>query len=127
MGVTFHGENGSLLIDGDGYTVYDLKGAQVEEVKTDPGSVASQVGPAVRLDSLHTINFCEGIRGTATLATPIDGGHVSTMMAHLGNIAWRAHQTLTIDSTNGRIVKNSAAEKLWKREYRKGWEPKVPA
>ena len=57
VGVTFHGENGSLLIDGDGYTVYDLKGAQVEEVKTDPGAVTSQVGPAVRLDALHTINF----------------------------------------------------------------------
>ena len=124
MGVTFHGENGSLLIDGDGYTVYDLKGAQVEEVKTDPGSVASQVGPAVRLDSLHTINFCEGIRGTATLATPIDGGHVSTMMAHLGNIAWKTGRALTCDPATGRIQNDKDAMKLWGREYEKGWAPK---
>ena len=45
VGVTFHGEQGSLMIDGDGYTIYDLKGTVVEDVKTDPGAVTSQVGP----------------------------------------------------------------------------------
>jgi predicted dehydrogenase len=125
VGVTFHGENGSLLIDGDGYTVYDLKGTQVEEVKTDPGAVTSQVGPAVRLDALHTANFVEGIRGTATLATPIDGGHTSTMMAHLGNIAWKTGRTLTCDPATGRIQDDADAMKLWSREYESGWAPKT--
>ncbi len=124
VGVTFHGENGSLLIDGDGYTIYDLKGAQVEQVKTDPGAVTSQVGPAVRLDALHTTNFVEGIRGTATLATPIDGGHTSTMMAHLGNIAWKTGRTLACDPATGRIRDDEDAMKLWTREYEAGWAPK---
>ncbi len=123
VGVTFHGETGSLLIDGDGYTVYDIQGAQVEEVKTDPGAVTSTVGPAVRLDALHTANFCDGIRGTATLATPIDGGHVSTMMAHLGNIAWKTGRTLTCDPATGRIANDDAAMQLWGREYEQGWKP----
>ncbi len=125
VGVTFHGENGSLLIDGDGYTIYDLKGAQVEAVKTDPGAVTSQVGPAVRLDALHTTNFVEGIRGTAKLATPIDGGHVSTMMAHLGNIAWKTGDTLTCDPATGRIQGSTKADALWGREYEPGWAPKL--
>ena len=124
VGVTFHGDNGSLLIDGDGYTVYDLKGSVVEEVKTDPGAVTSTVGPAVRLDALHTTNFVESIRGTATLATPIDGGHTSTLMAHLGNIAWKTGRTLTCDPANGRIKDDGDAMKLWGREYEKGWAPK---
>ncbi len=124
VGVTFHGENGSLLIDGDGYTIYDLKGAQVDQVKTDPGAVTSQVGPAVRLDALHTINFVEGIRGTAPLATPIDGGHTSTMMAHLGNIAWKTGRALTCDPSSGRIADDADAMKLWTREYEPGWAPK---
>jgi predicted dehydrogenase len=125
VGVTFHGENGSLLIDGDGYTIYDLKGAQVEDVKTDPGAVTSQVGPAVRLDAVHTTNFVEGIRGTATLATPIDGGHTSTMMAHLGNIAWKTGRTLTCDPATGRIQDDADAMKLWSRDYENGWAPKT--
>ncbi len=124
VGVTFHGETGSLLIDGDGYTVYDIKGAQVEDVKSDPGAATSQVGPAVRLDALHTLNFCDGIRGKATLATPIDGGHVSTMMAHLGNIAWKTGRALTTDPGTGRILEDTDAMKLWGREYEPGWAPK---
>jgi predicted dehydrogenase len=125
VGVTFHGETGSLMIDGDGYTVYDLKGAVVEEVKTDPGAVTSQVGPAVRLDALHTANFLDGIRGKATLATPIAGGHVSTMMAHLGNIAWKTGRALACDPATGRIANDADAMKLWAREYEPGWAPRT--
>ena len=125
VGVTFHGENGSLLIDGDGYAIYDLKGALVEEIKTDPGAAASQVGPAVRLDALHTTNFVEGIRGTATLATPIAGGHTSTMMALLGNIAWKTGRALTCDPATGRILNDAEAMKLWAREYEPGWAPRT--
>jgi predicted dehydrogenase len=124
VGVTFHGEQGSLMIDGDGYTIYDLKGTVVEEVKTDPGASTSQVGPAVRLDALHTANFLDGIRGKATLFTPIDGGHVSTMMAHLGNIAWKTGRTLTCDPATGRIQQDADAMTLWGREYEQGWAPK---
>ena len=124
VGVTFHGDQGSLLIDGDGYTIYDLKGAVVEEVKTDPGAVTSQVGPAVRLDALHTTNFVEGIRGTSPLATPIDGGHTSTMMALLGNIAWKTGRALTCDPATGRIQDDEEAMKMWAREYAPGWAPK---
>jgi predicted dehydrogenase len=125
VGVTFHGDQGSLLIDGDGYTIYDLKGGLVEEVKTDPGAVTTQVGPAVRLDALHTTNFVEGIRGTAPLATPIDGGHTSTMMALLGNIAWKTGRALTCDPTSGRIQNDAEASAMWGREYAPGWAPKT--
>jgi hypothetical protein len=33
--------------------------------------------------------------------------------------------TLNIDPANGHIKNSKEAMKLWKREYRKGWEPKV--
>jgi hypothetical protein len=32
---------------------------------------------------------------------------------------------LDIDPANGHIKNSKEAMKLWKREYRKGWEPKV--
>jgi hypothetical protein len=32
---------------------------------------------------------------------------------------------LTINPANGHIKNNKEAEKLWQREYQKGWEPTV--
>jgi hypothetical protein len=41
----------------------------------------------------------------------------------LGNIAWRVGRDLKIDPKNGHIIGDKEAEKLWSREYAKGWEP----
>lgn len=43
----------------------------------------------------------------------------------LANISWRVGQDLKIDPKNGHIINNPAAQKLWSREYQKGWEPKI--
>jgi hypothetical protein len=34
-------------------------------------------------------------------------------------------ETLNIDTTTGKILKNKKAMKAWKREYENGWEPKL--
>jgi hypothetical protein len=43
----------------------------------------------------------------------------------LGNIAYRTGHTLHLDAKSHRIVGDRAAQALWKRDYRKGWEPRV--
>jgi hypothetical protein len=43
----------------------------------------------------------------------------------LGNIAFRTGRALNIDPTNGRILNDKDAMKLWGRTYEKGWEPVV--
>jgi hypothetical protein len=43
----------------------------------------------------------------------------------LGNIAWRVGRDLKLDPANGHIIGDKEAQKLWAREYEKGWEPKV--
>ena len=113
--VEFYGEGGSLAISGgSGYSVYDMKGKEM----------AKQSGPAS--DVLHFQNFIDTILGKATCNSPIDEGQKSTMLCHLGNIAWRSGKTIHFDPKTKKIVGDDEAAKLyWGREYRSGWEPKV--
>lgn len=111
--VEFYGEGGSLAIEGPGYKVYDQKGVEIGK------------GTGTGSDAPHFINFVESIRGNAKPNAEIAEGVKSTLLCHLGNIAYRTGTTIQLDPKTHKIVKNAAAEKLWSREYRKGWEPKV--
>jgi predicted dehydrogenase len=71
----------------------------------------------------HLTNFIEAVRNGAKLNCPIEEGHKSSMLAHLGNIAYRTGQPLEVDPSNGHIKNSPAADKLWACEYRKGWFP----
>ena len=77
------------------------------------------------LDDTHAQNFIEAIRGNAKLNAPIEQGFRSTLMAQLGNIAHRTGRSLKIDPTNGHILDDPEAAKLWTRQYEPGWEPTV--
>jgi predicted dehydrogenase len=122
-GVLFHGEKGSLLIDGNAYVVQDLAEKVVREVKSaatiDPRDTRN---PADSLDIPHIRNFIESIRGTATPNAEIREGHLSTLLCQLGNIAHRAGHSIDIDRRTGHIVGNADAAQYWSRAYEKGWE-----
>jgi predicted dehydrogenase len=127
VGVIFYGETGSLLIEsGNSYKIFDLQNKLIKEVKNnrtvDPLNVAD---PAQELDAFHIQNFFDGIVNGAKLNSDILGGHQSTLLVQLGNIALRSGHTLNIDPKNGHILNDKEANKFWSREYHKGWEPKV--
>ncbi len=112
--VTFYGEGGSLAIStGSAYRIFDIKGKLMSEGKGEGG------------DRGHMDNFLEAIRGNGKLNSEIEEGHLSTQLCHLGNIAWRTGRNLLIDPKTGTILNDPEGQKLWKREYRKGWEPTV--
>ena len=127
VGVIFYGETGSLLIEsGNAYKVFDLKNNLVKEVKNTLRAEARDLtGPGMELDALHIRNFFDSIRKGTPLHSDIVSGHKSTLLVQLGNISQRVGRTLKIDPSNGRILQDKAAMKLWQREYEKGWEPKV--
>jgi hypothetical protein len=111
---------------GNAYKAFDLKNNIIKEatndIKVDTGNLTS---PSQQLDAFHIQNFFSGIKSGTALAADINGGHQSTLLCQLGNIAQRTGRTLNIDSKNGHILNDKDAMKLWSREYQKGWEPKV--
>ena len=126
-GVIIYGTEGTVLIDDNNYTVFDLKKKPIkatnEKETTDPTNTVSASG--VRLDRLHFANFCEAIRGQKPVNSPIEEGHKSVAMLHLGNIAWRVGRELRCDPANGHIRDDAEAMQLWRRSYEPGWEPVV--
>ncbi|HKL33376.1 MAG TPA: Gfo/Idh/MocA family oxidoreductase [Tangfeifania sp.] len=127
VGVVFYGEEGSMVISGgNDYKIYDLKNNVIKEVKKeqeiDPRDAAN---PSSHLDALHIRNLFANIRSGEPLKSDIDSGHKSTLLVQLGNIAQRVGHSLEIDPKNGHIIKDKAAQKLWEREYEKGWEMKL--
>src|SRR5215203_576999 len=127
VGVIFYGETGSLLIEsGNSYKIYDLKNVLVKEVKNNfTVDARNTSNPAQELDALHIQNFFDGIRKGTKVNSDISGGHKSTLLVQLGNIALRSGSTLNIDPKNGHILNDGEAIKYWSREYQPGWEPKV--
>jgi predicted dehydrogenase len=127
VGVIFYGESGSLLIEsGNSYKVFDLDNKLVKDVKNDLQiDPRNRMNPSQALDAIHIQNFFDSIKKGTPLASDIDGGHKSTLLCQLGNIALRSGGMLNIDPSNGHIKNNKEAEKLWKRTYQPGWEPTV--
>jgi len=126
-GVLIYGTEGTALLDGNAYTIYDRKHKIVKEAKSeevvDATNTLSSTG--LDLDQLHFNNFIDAVRNGTPPNCPADEGHKSVTLLHLGNISWRVGRELHCDTTNGHILRDSDAMKLWRRKYEPGWEPKV--
>jgi len=122
-GSAIMGTGGSVVIDRDGYEVYDLKGNKKSEFKA--GSTTSSAdlqGPDSMTDA-HFANFIAAIRKGEKLNAPIAVGNVAVTMLQLSNIAWQTGRELHLDTKDGRIHNDPEAMKLWARDYEPGWAP----
>ncbi|MFN8206945.1 MAG: Gfo/Idh/MocA family oxidoreductase [Bacteroidales bacterium] len=126
-GVIFYGDSGAMHTGDNSYTIYDINNKLVKDVKSDIVITDGQntMSPGEELDALHVKNFLDSIRtGSKPSASALDG-HKSTVWMHLGNIAHRTGRKLNINVTNGHILDDKEAIKLWGRTYEKGWEIKI--
>ena len=114
FGVTFHGDTGTMELFDVGYRVYDLQNKMVREVSG--GSAESD----------HVDDFLRCVRTGGVPNADIEIGHRSALLCHLGNMAHRTGQVLSVDPQNGHILQaDPAVTALWGREYAPGWQPQV--
>ena len=123
-GTTILGTTGSVVMDRDGYTIFDLKNKIVKEsigAKTDSLNIsADDVATTV-----HMQNFIDAIRTGVALHAPIAEGAKSVLLCHLGNIAQQTGRKLTIDSKTGAVLHDAEALTMCHRAYAPGWTPTV--
>ena len=124
-GTIVYGTTGTVVMDQDGYTVYDLENKVVKESIAQ--AVADPLAPSGddQLTALHIANFVEAIRSGVPLTQPIAEGAKSVLLCHLGNIAQWTGRTLRTDPESGRILGDELAMRFWQREYAPGWAPVV--
>lgn len=117
------GTTGTVLVDRDGYEIYDLKGTRTGEFKLPSNTSSADLLGADSMTDAHFSNFIAGIRNGDKLHAPISEGNIAVTMLQLSNIAWEVSRELQIDSSTGHIQNDPEAMKMWRREYETGWEP----
>ena len=93
-GSTIMGTTGSVLVDRDGYEVYDLKGNKTSEFKTGKSDLLLRPHRPRLDDRPHFANFIAGIRKGEKLNAPIAVGNVAVTMLQLSNVAWEVNREL---------------------------------
>jgi predicted dehydrogenase len=122
-GSTIVGTTGTVLVDRDGYEIYDLKGNKTSEYKTGKATSSSDLTGRDSMTDAHFANFIAGIRKGEKLNAPVSIGNVAVTMLQLSNVAWEVNRELLLDTKDGRIQNDPQAMKMWGREYEKGWAP----
>jgi predicted dehydrogenase len=122
-GSTIVGTTGTVLVDRDGYEVFDLKGNKTSEFKTGKATSSADLTGRDSMTDMHFANFIAGIRKGEKLNAPIAVGNVAVTMLQLSNVAWETNRELQLDTADGKIQNDAAAMKYWVRDYEKGWAP----
>ena len=104
-GVTFYGEKGTL--------VFDSKGWHIED-----GTLADADRASDSADD-HLRNFVDCVRSRKRPNADIEDGHKSTLVCHLGNVAWKLGRTVRFDPKTQSCPGDPEADFLLGREYRK--------
>jgi predicted dehydrogenase len=111
-GVFVFGAKGWMKVGDDKAEVF--LGRKNEPAATLTGDGKEDSGQA------HFQNFIDCVRSRKSdaLKAPIEDGHLSTTLCHLGNISYRVKRSLQFDGAAERFVADEEADKLLTRTYR---------
>ena len=121
FGIEFHGSDGTLFLDRDGFEVFPEKW----EFETKPGERTASMKMESVNDALydHVTNFLDSVKSRKPAVCNIEVGQRSSNICFLANVAYRSKQQLGWDAANQRLVQGGPqAQKLLGREYRSPWK-----
>ncbi|MFZ0201531.1 MAG: Gfo/Idh/MocA family oxidoreductase [Candidatus Sulfotelmatobacter sp.] len=124
-GSAIMGTKATILVDRDGYEIYDLKGNKIGVFRAGTTTSSADLVGRDSMTDAHFANFIAGIRKGEKLNSPVSVGNIAVTMLQLSNIAWEVNRELNLDTNAGRIKDDLEAMKMWGREYEKGWAPHV--
>ncbi len=107
VGNIFYGDKGYMVIKG--YDTYETYFGDRKE----PGKKGKEGGD-------HFKNFIDAVRAhdPKMIHAPVESAHLSSALAHLGNIAYRTGRVLNFDPKTEKFIKDPEADKYLSRDYR---------
>jgi predicted dehydrogenase len=111
IGNIFYGSNGYMAMNG-----YDAYRTWLGQEQTP--------GPSAAKDGNNWANFIDCVRSRKkeNLNAPIEEGHVSCTLLHLGNAAYRLGRTLKFDPATEQVIGDDEANRLL-RDSGRGYRP----
>ncbi len=94
-----------------GFRVFDDKNNLVHEDQHDNTSI----------DMPHARNFLDSVKSRRKPNVEIEEGHLSTALAHLGNIVARTGRNIRFNPATNTVEGDSQANAFVRREYRQHW------
>ncbi|RAJ07471.1 Gfo/Idh/MocA family protein [Arenibacter echinorum] len=113
-GISFIGNNGTLVLDRNGWEVI----AEKDKMQ----SITLQQNQGNGLDK-HTVNFIEAVksRDASQLKAPLKVGYDAALVCHMGNIAFKTGNRIYWDNYSGQFS-DDASNALINAHYHNGWE-----
>jgi len=107
VGNIFYGDKGYMVVDG-----YDRYETFLGEKR--------EKGPSGRAGGDHFKNWIDAIRARdmSIQHGPVETGHISSALAHLGNISYRLGRQLQFDPVSERFIGDEDANNMLSRDYR---------
>jgi predicted dehydrogenase len=108
VGNIFYGSDGYMVIRN--YDAYEVYLGQKREK-----------GPAGKAAGSHYANFIKAVRSRKTeeQSGPVETAHLSSALAHLGNISFRLGRQLQFDPVKEKFIADDEANRMLTRNYRK--------
>jgi predicted dehydrogenase len=112
-GISFIGNNGTLVLDRNGWEVISEKDKMQ--------SIPLQKNQGNGLDK-HTVNFIEAVksRDGSQLKAPLKVGYDAALVCHMGNIAFKTGNRIYWDEYEGKFLDDSS-NALINAHYHNGW------
>lgn len=125
VGNIFYGDKGVLVVDGyDSYKTYLGRDRTPGKEGKDGGPAATGYNRGAGGTDGHFANFIEAVRkhDKSILNGPVETAHLSSGLAHLGNIAYRLGRVLNFNPESETFINDPEADSMLTRNYRPGYE-----